>query len=130
MIETQLHPSLRAVALATFLSIAPSVFVISFVARKAGFSFCVVMKITTMAGIAADDSVLASEWKVRFGVVVEIGFCPARRRVARRAALTIAPRMNVAQTVAGNTCGRGVFVMLIDMAQFAAGLAMLTPQRK
>ena len=38
--------------------------------------------------------------------------------------------MNVAQTVAGNTCGRGVFVMLIDMTQFAAGLAMLTPQRK
>ena len=130
MIEAQLHPSLRAVALATSLSIAPSVFVISFVARKAGLSFGVVMKITTMAGIAADGSVLSCEWKVRFGIVVEIGFCPARRRVARLAALTMAPRMNVAQTVAGNTCGRGVFVMLIDMTQFAAGLAMLTPQRK
>ena len=130
VIETQLHPAFRAVALATFLSVAASVFIIRFVARKAGSALCVTMKIATMTSVAANNSVFTCQWEVRFGVVVKSTVRPLGRRVAHFTTLTIASRMNVVQAVTGNTCGGGIFVALVDMTLLAAGLAMLTSQRK
>jgi hypothetical protein len=130
VIEIQLRPAFRAVALATFLSVAASVLIIRFVARKAGSALCVIMKISTMTSLAANGPVFTHEWEVRFGVVVKSGVCPLGRRVARFTALTIASCMNVVQAVAGNARSRGAFVALVDMTLPAEGLAVLTSQRK
>jgi len=130
VIETELYPALWSVALTTFLPVAASVFIIVFVARKAGSSLRVIFELSTMASVAADNPVLSHKWKVRFGVVVKRGFRPPLRGVATLAALTIAPRMNVVQAMTGNTGGRGVFVMFVGVTLFATGLAMLAAQRK
>lgn len=124
VIETQFYPALWTVALTAFLAVAASVFIIVFVARKAGSSLGVILELSTVASVAADSPVLAHEWKVRFGIVVKRGFRPPLGGMAALAALTVAARMNVAQTMTGDTGSWGIFVMLVDVTLLATGLAM------
>lgn len=130
VIETQFCPALWTVALTALLPVAASVLIVVFVARKAGSSLGVILELSTVASVAADSPVLSHKWEIRFGIVVKRGLRPALRGMATLAALTVAPRMNVVQTMTGNTGSRGVFVMLVDVTLFAAGLAMLASQWK
>ena len=130
VIETQLYPALWTVALTTFLPVAASVLIIVFVARKAGFSLGVILELSTVASVAADNPVLSHKWKIRFGFVVKRSFRPSLRGMAALAALTVAARMNVVQTMTGDTGSWGIFVMLVDVTLLATGLAMFASQRK
>ncbi len=124
VIETQFYPALWTVALTAFLPVAASVFIVVFVARKAGSSLGVILELSTVASVAADSPVLSYKWEIRFGFVVKRGFRPPLRGMAALAALTVASRMNVVQTMTGDTGSWGIFVMLVDVTLLATGLAM------
>jgi len=130
MFETGFTPSLWFMACSAVTAIAALVFIIPVMAVHA---FCCrrhFMKYPGMARVAV-DLVMPSIKRV-FGipVMIKVDVIPAPFRVAFPAFRAIAPRMGVIQSVAAETVGRRVFVLLVDMAGIAGHFCMFSTQWK
>jgi hypothetical protein len=128
MVEIGFLPTLHAVALLTFLTVAPFVLVILLMAGVTGFLRFLLKGSLQMAAIALHFFVLALDWKFGVLVVVEGLFFPFVAAVAFLALVPMATVMHIVYQVAAIAILWPVFVLPTGMTQLAVDLLVLADQ--
>lgn len=128
VIELQLDPADRTVALLAFSPIAPSMLVVILVTGEASLALRIILEIAAVAGSTTNTLMFTDERKVGLRVVVEIRFFPINRGVTGVTLITMTTKVNVIQTVTGDAGCRRVLVALADMAKIAANFLVFPQQ--
>jgi hypothetical protein len=114
-------------AAGTKLALVP---IILAVTRYTGRRQLVVIEIASVARIAFDFRVCASQWKFRRLVMVEANRAPFVLVVAGLAFGAVSSGVNILNPVAIDACGADPFVAFANMARGAEDGAMCTLQRE